>query len=88
MGSYRGSDRHCSDYTMQEHDHMCNHPGCYKTENQCTIYEVESRRSEGSFKVCGAHLMRRDIDRAEARVTAASDIINRSVLNALRGIDE
>jgi len=55
---------------MQEFDHICTHARCYKTENDCTIYEVQSRHGEGSFKVCGEHLLEREVDRAEAIVTA------------------
>lgn len=70
---------------MKDFDHMCGHPTCYKTENDCTIYEVQSRHGEGSFKVCGGHLIERDVDRAEAIVTAKpASAANAQVLEGLK----
>lgn len=69
---------------MQEFDHLCTHPRCYKTENDTTMYEVRSRRGNGKFTVCGEHLIERDVDRAEAIVTNASSAANSEVLEGLK----
>lgn len=69
---------------MKEFSHMCDQPSCYKTENDCTIYKVQSRRGEGSFKVCGSHLIEREVDRAEAIVTDAGSAANAAVLASLK----
>jgi len=69
---------------MKEYDHMCDHPTCYETENDCTIYEVQSRHGAGSFKVCGSHLIEREVDRAKAIVTDAGSAANAAVLSGLQ----
>ena len=69
---------------MKEHSHMCDHPTCYQTENDCTIYEVQSRHGGGSFEVCGSHLIEREVDRAEAIVTDAGSAANAAVLSGLQ----
>lgn len=69
---------------MKEHDHMCDHPTCYKTENNCTIYKVQSRHGAGSFEVCGSHLIERDVERTEVIVTDAGSAANAAVLAGLQ----
>lgn len=72
---------------MEDHDHLCNHPTCYETENDTTMYTVESRHGDGSFTVCGEHLIERDVNRAEAIVTAETGTAsaeNAGVLEALK----
>jgi hypothetical protein len=49
------------------------------------MYTVESRTGDGSFTVCGEHLMERDVDRAEAIVTASpASAANKAVLDGLK----
>lgn len=74
------SDRHSSHSIMEDHFHMCDHFGCTTTENSATIYRVQSRHGDGEFKVCGEHLIERDVDRAEAIVTDASSAANANIL--------
>lgn len=69
---------------MREHSHMCDHPTCYSTENDCTIYRVQSRHGAGEFEVCGEHLIEREVDRAEAIVTDASSAANAEILEGLK----
>jgi hypothetical protein len=70
---------------MKEFRHICDHPTCYATDDGCTIYEVQSRHGEGSFKVCGEHLMKREVDRAQAIVTAnPASVLNNEVLESLK----
>jgi len=70
---------------MQEHEHMCGHPTCYKNENETTMYRVESRCGEGAFTVCGRHLIERDIERASAIVTAKpASRANAEILESLK----
>lgn len=69
---------------MEPYDHLCDHPTCYRTENDCTMYDVQSRHGEGSFTVCGEHLIERDVDRAEAIVTNAASAANAEILEGLK----
>jgi hypothetical protein len=55
---------------MEDFKHMCSQPSCYDTENDTTMYRVQSRHGDGAFTVCGSHLIEREVDRAEAVVTA------------------
>jgi len=70
---------------MKDFDHMCDHPTCYKTENDTTMYRVESRHGEGAFTVCGNHLIERDVPRAEAVVTSKpASAANAEILEGLK----
>lgn len=69
---------------MEDYKHMCAHPGCYNTEDSGTIYKVQSRRGNVPFKVCGNHLLPRDIDRAKVVSDGAASELNAEILSGLK----
>ena len=69
---------------MSDYDHKCNHPTCYTTDEDATIYEVQSRHDDSSFEVCGEHLLERDLERATVASDGAASAANAEILAGLK----